>query len=90
MEFSQPRPAIAIMGFFFFGCDVLLISGLLRVFFGGLGRAKFRASAVANLRNLRLIKVNVDVEHVVGSASGQPKLPHLMQGWVLAPRLELP
>lgn len=88
MEFSQPRPAIAIMGFFFFGCDVLLMA--IEGVFRGLGRAKFRAGAIANLQNLRLIKVNVDVEHVVGSASGQPKLPHLMQGWVLAPRLELP
>lgn len=34
MEFSQPRPAIAIMGFFFFGCDVLLmaIEGVFRRF----------------------------------------------------------
>lgn len=34
MEFSQPRPAIAIMGFFFFGCDVLLmvIGGVFRGF----------------------------------------------------------
>lgn len=89
MEFSQPRPAIAIIGFFFFGCDEVLLMAI-EVFFGGLGRAKFRAGAIANLQNLRLIKVNVDVEHVVGSASGQPKLPHLMQGWVLAPRLKLP
>lgn len=89
MEFSQPRPAIAIMGFFFFGCDVLLMT-IEGCFSGVLGRAKIRAGAIANLQNLRLIKVNVDVEHVVGSASGQPKLPHLMQGWVLAPRLELP
>lgn len=88
MEFSQPRPAIAIMGFFFFGCDVLLMA--MKGVFGVLGRAKFRAGPIAKPQNLRLIKVNVDVERVVGSASGQPKLPHLMQGWVLAPRLELP
>lgn len=36
MEFSQPRPAIAIMGFFFFDCDVLLmaIEGVFRGFWG--------------------------------------------------------
>lgn len=35
MEFSQPRPAIAIMGFFFFGCDVLLMMAIEGVFFLG-------------------------------------------------------
>lgn len=33
MEFSQPRPAIAIMGFFFFGCDVLLLMAIEGKFF---------------------------------------------------------
>lgn len=33
MEFSQPRPAIAIMGFFFFGCDVLVLMAIEGIFF---------------------------------------------------------
>lgn len=33
MEFSQPRPAIAIMGFFFFGCDVLVLMAIESIFF---------------------------------------------------------
>lgn len=43
MEFSQPRPAIAIMGFFFFGCDVLVLMAIESIFFSwGFGeRAKF-------------------------------------------------
>lgn len=35
MEFSQPRPAIAIMGFFFFGCDVLVLMAIEDFFFLG-------------------------------------------------------
>lgn len=38
MEFSQPRPAIAIMGFFFFGCNVLLMA--IEGGFRGFGESK--------------------------------------------------
>lgn len=33
MEFSQPRPAIAIMGFFFFGCNVLVLMAIEGIIF---------------------------------------------------------
>lgn len=63
MEFSQPRPAIAIMGFFFFGCNVLVLMAIEGIIFflGFSGREQKKLSEGAIFpKNLRLIKVKVD------------------------------